>query len=140
MSYTTKRKGTKKLSLLSLFTGAGGLDIGLEAAGFGIRFCVEWDSDCRKTLKKNRPKWKLAEDPSDIHLLSDAELLKKSGLKPKQLTILTGGPPCQPFSKAGYWITGDSARLGDPRSDTLAAYMRVVELFLPECVLLENVK
>lgn len=134
-----QRISSKELSLVSLFTGAGGLDLGLEAAGFKVRLCVELDTDCQTTLKKNRPKWKLAE-PGDIHDLSNEDLLKQSGLKPRQLTLLTGGPPCQPFSKAGYWITGDSARLDDPRADTLAAYMRVVELLLPECVLLENVK
>jgi DNA (cytosine-5)-methyltransferase 1 len=50
------------------------------------------------------------------------------------------GPPCQPFSKAGYWATGDSARLNDPRSDTLAAYLRVVEEALPLAFVLENVE
>src|SRR5690606_38437705 len=50
-----------------------------------------------------------------------------------------GGPPCQPFSKAGYWARGDSGRLNDPRARTLDAYMRVVRDTLPEVFILENV-
>ncbi len=124
---------------MSLFTGAGGLDVGIEQSGFEVRLCVEVDEDCRATLRINRPGWRLSE-PGDIHELTDRELLSQAGLKKRELTLLTGGPPCQPFSKAGYWINGDAARLDDPRSDTLAAYMRAVQVFLPECVLLENVR
>lgn len=135
----TRRGNSRELSVVSLFTGAGGLDLGLEKAGFRVSLCVEIDPDCRVTLTRNRPEWRIAE-PSDIHMLSSEDLLMQSGLKPRQLTLLSGGPPCQPFSKAGYWTNGDSARLADPRSNTLVAYMRVVETLLPECVLLENVK
>ena len=134
-----KHQNERTLTAVSLFTGAGGLDLGIELSGFEIRLCVELDPDCQSTLKLNRPGWKLA-TPSDIHELSCEQIRKQAGLKRKQLTLLTGGPPCQPFSKAGYWINGDTARLDDPRSDTLAAYMKVVDALLPECVLLENVK
>jgi DNA (cytosine-5)-methyltransferase 1 len=125
-------------TLLSLFTGAGGLDLGLEAAGFRTRLCVENDATCHLTLRRNRPRWKLA-DPPDIFRLSPSDLLKQSGLTPRQLDLLAGGPPCQPFSKASYWRDGDSRRLGDPRAQTLNAYMRVVAALLPKVVLLENV-
>ena len=53
--------------------------------------------------------------------------------------MLIGGPPCQPFSKAGYWASGDSLRLDDPRAGTLAAYLRVLRDTLPSAFLLENV-
>src|SRR4029453_17215585 len=53
--------------------------------------------------------------------------------------LLVGGPPCQPFSKSGYWHNGDSARLGDPRADTLHSYLRTLELARPRAFLLENV-
>ena len=53
---------------------------------------------------------------------------------------MIGGPPCQPFSKAGYWAHGDSRRLLDPRASTLGAYLRVVEDALPRAFLLENVE
>lgn len=125
-------------TLLSLFTGAGGLDLGLEAAGFRTLLCVENDETCHLTLQHNRAGWKLA-DPPDIFDLSPAELLKQAGLAPRELDLLAGGPPCQPFSKASYWHRGDSQRLKDPRAKTLHAYMRVVATLLPKVLLLENV-
>jgi DNA (cytosine-5)-methyltransferase 1 len=127
------------LSVLSLFTGAGGLDLGLEAAGFEPVLCVEVDSESRGTLKNNRPGWALS-DPGDIHDLKPTQLLRQAGLKPRQLTLLAGGPPCQPFSKSMYWSTGDAPRLRDPRAKTLHAFLDAVEATLPRMLLLENVK
>ncbi len=127
------------LSVLSLFTGAGGLDLGLESAGFQPLLCVEIDSEARATLKKNRPGWRLS-DPGDIHQIEPRELLRQAGLKPGRLSLLAGGPPCQPFSKSMYWTTGDAPRLRDPRAKTLNAYLNVVEVALPQVLLLENVK
>ena len=126
-------------TMISLFSGAGGLDIGLAKAGFHNRLCVEIDTDAKRTIRKNHPKWVIAE-PGDIHSISPEEILSLAKLKPKELALLAGGPPCQPFSKSGYWAKGDSARLNDPRSDTLAAYLEVVRVALPEILMLENVK
>jgi DNA (cytosine-5)-methyltransferase 1 len=127
------------LSVLSLFTGAGGLDLGLEASGFHPVLCVEIDSDSRETLKHNRPGWRLS-DPGDIHQLDPGQIRRQAGLKPRDLTLLAGGPPCQPFSKSMYWSTGDAPRLRDPRAKTLHVYLDVVEATLPHLLLLENVK
>lgn len=126
-------------TVLSLFTGAGGLDIGLEAAGFENRLCVEIDEDARTTLRRNRPRWVLA-TPGDIHQHNPKDLLAQAGLRAGELDLLAGGPPCQPFSKSGYWSAGDSRRLDDPRAATLGGYLRVVEAALPRVVLLENVR
>jgi DNA (cytosine-5)-methyltransferase 1 len=57
----------------------------------------------------------------------------------RDLDMLYGGPPCQPFSKAGYWATGDSRRLDDPRAATLHEYFRLVDELRPRAFLLENV-
>ncbi|MGQ0593218.1 MAG: DNA cytosine methyltransferase [Gammaproteobacteria bacterium] len=86
-------------TLVSLFTGAGGLDLGLEAAGFSVSICTEIDEDARGTLRANRPTWLLAE-PGDIHKIAPGEILAQANLRPGDLTLLTGGPPCQPFSKS----------------------------------------
>lgn len=126
-------------SVLSLFTGAGGLDLGLETAGFEPVLCVEIDEDSRATLKQNRPRWRLAE-PGDIHELSPGEMMRQAGLKPRELRLLAGGPPCQPFSKSAFWANGTSSRMQDPRADTLRAYLQAVEAALPQALLLENVK
>jgi DNA (cytosine-5)-methyltransferase 1 len=125
--------------VLSLFTGAGGLDLGLEAAGFAIRLCVEIDEDARNTLKANRPGWKLA-DPGDIHRIEPDEILRQAGLRRGEVELLAGGPPCQPFSKSAYWSDRGARGLRDPRSTTLHAYLNVVEAAVPNVLLLENVK
>lgn len=137
-----KKIGSSHLAtptVLSLYTGAGGLDLGLEAAGFRHLICVESDPDARETLRLNRPNWKLA-IPGDIHRLSTSALLRQAGVRRRELALLAGGPPCQPFSKAGYWASGDSRRLNDPRSSTIGAYFDVVESALPMAFLIENVK
>jgi DNA (cytosine-5)-methyltransferase 1 len=131
--------GPNDLSVLSLFTGAGGLDLGLESAGFNPVLCVEIDEDSRATLTKNRPGWRLS-NPGDIHALGPDEILRQAGIRPGELRLLAAGPPCQPFSKSAYWANGNGSRLQDPRSRTLRAYLGVVEAALPEVLLLENVK
>ena len=68
------------------------------------------------------------------------KLLKQAGLRKGEVELLAGGPPCQPFSKSGYWSRGDSLRLDDPRAATLTAYLRIVEAALPRAILLENVR
>jgi DNA (cytosine-5)-methyltransferase 1 len=124
---------------LSLFTGAGGFDLGLERAGFKIAGCVEADRQCHSTLRSNRPNWRLLE-PGDIHAHRPSDILAAFGLAKYEATLLAGGPPCQPFSKSGQWKHGSAGRMRDPRAKTLEAYLKVLEAALPEAMLLENVK
>lgn len=90
--------------VISLFSGAGGLDIGLEEAGFETVACVEIDADCRATLRHNRPSWKLFEDnlngrtPGDVRAISAQELLDFAGLRKGEAAIVAGGAPSQSFS------------------------------------------
>ena len=128
---------TKKLTAISLYTGVGGLDFGFEAAGFDTVAAVELDSVACRTVRLNRPSWGLLE--GDIHDISSAQILKMAGLAPGEVDVLIGGPPCQPFSKSSYWVNGDALRLDDPRADTLAAYLRVLQDTRPKAFLLENV-
>lgn len=125
-----------KPTVISLFSGAGGLDYGFEAAGFETRMALEFDADCCETLRLNR-KWPVLE--KSIHDTPTKELLRTARLKKGEADVLIGGPPCQPFSKAAYWASGDSRRLDDPRAQTLIAYMRVLEEAQPKTFLLENV-
>jgi DNA (cytosine-5)-methyltransferase 1 len=124
------------LAAISLYTGAGGLDLGMEAAGFETRVAVEMDGDCVRTLRGNRA-WPVID--RSIHEVSSAQILSAAGLAPGEADLLMGGPPCQPFSKAGYWASGDARRLDDPRADTVAAYLRVLRDTLPHAFLMENV-
>jgi len=133
----TKNKRPLKFSAISLYTGAGGLDYGVEAAGFATKVAIEMDKWACKTIRHNRPGWNLLE--GRIETVSSKDILKVSGLNKKEPDLLIGGPPCQPFSKSGYWVKGDSARLSDPRSNTLTEYMRVLEDTLPKAFILENV-
>ncbi|MDB4954346.1 MAG: cytosine methyltransferase [Myxococcales bacterium] len=123
--------------IISLYTGAGGLDYGFEAAGFDTTVAVEMDASCCETLRANRD-WAVIE--RDITQVPSAEILEAGRLKRGEASVLIGGPPCQPFSKAGYWHKGDSLRLDDPRANTLAAYLRVLQDTLPHAFLLENVE
>ena len=124
--------------VISLFSGAGGLDFGLEAAGFTFGAGVEMDADCVSTLLESRPDWPVVAE--SIFDVPTQELLDRAGSKKGDIDLVAGGPPCQPFSKAGYWARGDAGRLSDPRSDTLGAYLRVVREALPKVLLLENVE
>lgn len=124
------------LKAISLFTGVGGLDFGFEAAGFTTAVAVDLDAVCCRTLRLNGP-WPVIED--DIHNVTSETILKTAKLKRGSADVLIGGPPCQPFSKSGYWARGDAKRLGDTRADTLGAYLRVLRDVQPKTFLLENV-
>jgi DNA (cytosine-5)-methyltransferase 1 len=127
-----------KPKLISLYSGAGGLDYGFEAAGFETGVCVEFDHDCCVTLQANRPRWEIIE--RSIFDVPTHEILEACRARAGEVDLLIGGPPCQPFSKAGYWVSGDSARLDDQRSNTLDAYLKVLEEAKPRAFLLENVE
>lgn len=125
-------------SVVSLFSGAGGLDIGLERAGYDIRLCVENDPSALDTLRHNRRTWPVA-NPGDIEELEPSELLRQADLVQGELTLLAGGPPCQPYSKAAYWVNGKAPGLSDPRAASLTRYLAMLESTLPEVFILENV-
>jgi DNA (cytosine-5)-methyltransferase 1 len=130
------RRSKRTLRLVSLYTGAGGMDYGFEAAGFETAVAVEMDRACCETLRANRP-WPVVE--KNIHDVSSDEILDAAALRAGAVDLLIGGPPCQPFSKSAYWVNGDTRRLEDPRARTLHEYMRCVEDLLPEIFVLENV-
>lgn len=125
------------LKAISLFTGVGGIDFGFEAAGFRTAVAVEVDRACCRALRANRPSWAVVE--KNINEVVTSDILQAGELEVGEADILIGGPPCQPFSKAGYWVRGDALRLRDPRATTLEAYLRVLEEAKPKAFLLENV-
>jgi DNA (cytosine-5)-methyltransferase 1 len=128
-------------SVISLFTGIGGLDFGFEAAGFHTAAAVELDPVCRNAIADNRG-WPVAEQDGrfDIATITTDRLLEVAALEAEAVDMLIGGPPCQPFSKSGYWHSGDSKRLLDPRANTIAAFLRIVDEIRPRAFLLENVQ
>jgi DNA (cytosine-5)-methyltransferase 1 len=132
-----KAKATGKLSVISLFTGAGGIDYGFEAAGFETRAALELDPLCCSTLRASRS-WPVLQ--ADLLQTSTRKILEAGRLRVGQVDVLVGGPPCQPFSKSGWWANGDSLRLDDPRAGTLGGYLRVLREARPKAFLLENVE
>lgn len=131
---------SRKASVISLFTGAGGLDLGFHAAGLATAVAVEMDRRCCETLRSNKRAgyaWEVIEAP--VEQVSSKALLSAARLEIGEADVLIGGPPCQPFSKSGYWSKGDSRRLSDPRANTLAEFVRVLRDTQPRAFLLENV-
>lgn len=112
------------MKLLSLFSGAGGLDLGFERAGFEIIAANEYDKTIWETYEKNHKAKLIKKDIREI--LSD-ELPKSDGI--------IGGPPCQSWSEAGS-LRG----INDPRGKLFYEYIRILKDIQPKFFLAENVK
>lgn len=113
------------------------MDYGFEACGFQTKLAIEADRNCCETLRLNKPKCQVIESP--IELVSNSDIAEFCSGDLKEVDLLAGGPPCQPFSKSGYWSKGDTKRLADPRAKTLEHFMRLVEITKPKVFILENV-
>jgi len=121
----------KKPAFISLFSGAMGLDLGLESAGMKNSGCLELDKWACKTIRRNRPDLPLVE--GDIRNWSGAELLKKIGSHDIQL--ICGGPPCPSFSTAGR-----RQSFGDPRGEVMFDFLRIINELRPPFFIMENVR
>lgn len=126
----TQNKEQKKITVYSLFTGAGGFDIGFEAAGFEIIGASDIWEESEKTMKLNYPDVPFI--CKDIRELTSEDILKSTnGIKPD---VFIGGPPCQGFS-----VMGDK-NSADPRNTLFESYVHLVEELQPKCFVFENVK
>ena len=130
-----KRKPGKlpKLKAISFFSGAMGLDIGLEKSGINLLLACEFDKICRRTITANRP---------DIGMIGDIwkydanQIREYAGLSlDDDLDVMVGGPPCQAFSTAG-------ARRGfnDDRGNALIRYVDLILEMRPKFAVIENVR
>lgn len=106
-----------QVSVIDLFSGAGGLSVAAAKAGADVQLMVEIDATCCETLRLNK-RWHGGQIISnDVALLKGNDLRKKVGLAKNDPLIVVGGAPCQPFSKAAYWTDpGDDARYRQARS------------------------
>lgn len=130
----------KTYSVISLFSGAMGLDIGLEQTGrFRLLAAVEKEKSFCETIRLNRDEGRinpgLAIFQGDISKIDPAHVLEAAGLKPGELDVLAGGPPCQAFSTAGR-----RASVQDPRGTLLWEYLRFVDYMKPKFFIMENVR
>jgi DNA (cytosine-5)-methyltransferase 1 len=123
----------KKHSVISLFSGAMGLDLGLEAAGFETRVAVECNVAAVATIRANRPTMPLI--PERIEKVPTSEILARAGLAVGEATVVTGGPSCQAFSTAG-----QRGSVGDPRGAMFREFLRVVREARPRFFVMENVR
>lgn len=125
--------------MVSLFSGAGGLDLGVEAAGFHVGAALEINDDAADTMEKNFPALESPVIRRDIFDVPTRELLRAAGLRGRERPdLLIGGPPCTPFSKSGFWLEWKRAGL-DPDASLLQAYTRVLAEARPRSFMLENV-
>ena len=124
---------------ISLFSGAGGLDLGVEAAGYTTAAAVEINLDAADTMEKNFTGLVSPVIRRSIIDVPTKELLRAAGLKGRERPeLLVGGPPCTPFSKSGFWLEWKREGL-DPDASLLQAYTRVLAEAKPRAFILENV-
>jgi DNA (cytosine-5)-methyltransferase 1 len=124
---------------VSLFSGAGGLDLGAERAGYEVRAAVEWDDDAAATMEKNLSRLAAPVIRSDILQTTTRQILQAAGLRQgERPDLLIGGPPCTPFSKSGFWLEWKRDGL-DPDASLLQEYTRVLAEAKPHRFVLENV-
>lgn len=124
---STKRK------YVSLFSGAMGLDIGLERAGFECVVCNEIDSLAVETIRLNRPKLPII--TASVENVTAASLSEAAGFDLKGIDLLAGGPPCQAFS-----VFGQRRGLHDGRGRLIFEFHRLVKEVRPKSFLMENVR
>ena len=117
------------MRFVSLFSGAGGLDLGLELAGLDCSFATDHDDDAVKTLESNRGyalgqgRKALADaviTRDDVRLLRGTNILSQIGLGRGDIPVLAGGPPCQSWSSGGKQLG-----YADPRGKLVEDYLRI---------------
>ena len=117
-------------NFISLFTGAGGLDIGFREAGFNCLLASDIMKEACETYRRNNPGTPVICE--DIRQLRTSQIRHIIG--EKKVDVIVGGPPCQGFSNMG------NKNSGDPRNLLFESYVRIVNDIKPTCFLFENVK
>jgi DNA (cytosine-5)-methyltransferase 1 len=127
----------KKIKTLSLFSGAGGLDIGFHSAGFDILGCVEIEPAYAKSLERNKGPGRLFGPKLNVHC-EDIRNFDPTPYVGIGIECVIGGPPCQTFSAAGRRSGGVLGTI-DPRGRLFESYCRILEAVSPQVFVFENV-
>lgn len=130
-----RKRLTERPTAIDLFSGCGGLTVGLRRAGFAVLAAVDNDPASVHVYKDNHPDVRVFEE--DIRHLRMCTLKRKLGLRKGDLDLLAGCPPCQGFSRMttlnGRW------HVDDPRNRLINEFLRFVNDLLPKTVMMENV-
>lgn len=118
-------------TVISTFAGAGGSSLGYSMAGYRELLAVEWDDNAVATFKLNFPDVPVYH--GDIAKLSVEDALRLTGLRPGELDVFDGSPPCQGFSTAG------KRQIDDPRNELFREYVRLLRGLQPKVFVMENV-
>lgn len=121
-----------RLPALSLFAGAGGMDIGVSDAGFETICAIELDRHCAQTLRLNSSDKDVR--CADVRSIDALHLRRELAMRPGDLALLHGGPPCQPFSQIG-----KRGGLADPRGMLIFDMVRFARAFRPRAIMIEQV-
>jgi len=121
-----------ELSVVSLFSGALGLDLGFHLNGFGVRVANDLEPSAAEVARINLPDLPFL--CCDINDVTPAEILRKAGLKRGKVDVLIGGPPCQPFSTAG-----KRQGFNDVRSSPIIAFLAAIKEMQPRLFVMEEV-
>ncbi|MFV0382264.1 MAG: DNA cytosine methyltransferase [Breznakia sp.] len=130
----------KDVKAISMFSGAGGLDIGAQLAGVKVISSIDIFEDSVKTLKKNKFFSHTLHEVCDITKINGKHYERTLEKEKPQKLIIIGGPPCQPFSKAGYWVTNDKRSSNEDPRNMIIPYFKIISELKPDGFVLENVE
>ena len=123
----------KRPVAISFFSGAMGLDFGLEKAGFEVILACENDKFCRQTIEHNRPDTALLDDINNVTI---DDIYDMAQLSPtSEIDLMVGGPPCQAFSTAG-----KRQGFNDTRGNVFLKYLDLAFELRPKYLVIENVR
>ncbi len=139
----------RQIPLVSFFAGCGGMDLGMEAAGYKHLAAFEINELFCKTLRRNRPQWNVFGPPThsgDVSKFEEVAESLSSLISAPFDGLFVGGPPCQPFSIAAnqrFSKSGDNfKRVGfshDKNGNLLFDFLRLIIEFKPKAFIIENV-
>lgn len=126
-----KVRAKSRPKAIDLFSGAGGITLGLSNAGFDVVFCSDHNHACELTHRRNFPHIPFI--GTDIEQLSGQQIMEAAQIQPGELDLLIGGPPCQGFSIIG------QREVWDPRNSLFKQFLRIARELQPRVAIIENV-
>lgn len=120
------------MNVMSFFSGAMGLDLGMERAGLGTVFASDVDAWCRASIHANRPQLPVI---GDVWKYTPDEMLQLAGLREGEVDVIAGGPPCQAFSTAGR-----RKGMSDSRGNVFLRFLDIIREIEPRYFVIENVR